>query len=180
MSSAQKIAVLAIAAALGGCSAASSGLSTGSISGTGAAGQANSAPLHDPTSRGIQVGSTAARAVKCGYNFDAPKLRASYLSFESQLNAADVEKATKAYDVAYNGVTKAVATKSDYCSATKTAEIKSDLNRHLAGDFTPAQAKAAAYEPSFWDSIGDGNGSESGPKFGTGDWWDKQAEKKGG
>jgi hypothetical protein len=172
----------ALALAAGGCSSASTGLSTASVSGTGAAGApaAPAAPVHDATSRALQVGSTAARAVKCGYNFDPAKLKASFLASEGAINPADVAKATQVYEIAYNGVTKAVLTKADYCSASKTAEIKSDLTRHLAGDFTPPPPKAVAYEPGFFDSWGDGNGSESGPKFGTNDWWDKQAEKKGG
>ena len=38
-------------------------------------------PAGDPTSRAFQVGSTSARAVKCGYNFDPNKLRAIYGAF---------------------------------------------------------------------------------------------------
>lgn len=172
-----KLRAMAIAltgAALSGCSGAS-GLTTGSVAGAGAP----AAPVNDVTARAMQVGSVSARAQKCGYNFDPAKLKANFLASETRINPADAGKATQVYDVAHNGVLKAVATKADYCTAEKTAEIKEDLTRHLAGDFSPRPPKIAAQEPGLFDSWGDGNGNEKGPKFGTGDWWDKQAEKKG-
>jgi hypothetical protein len=174
-------ALLATGAALAGCSG-NTGLTTSSVSGTAAttANAAPPAPTHDVTSRALQVGSTAARATKCGYNFDPVKLKANFLASEGKINPADVAKAEQVYNVAYNGVMKGVAAKPNYCTDTKTAEIKEDLGRHLAGDFTPRPPKVEVAEPGFFDSWGDGNGSESGPKFGTSDWWDKQAEKKGG
>jgi hypothetical protein len=169
------IALVLTAAALGGCSG-SPGLSTGSVAGAGAP----AGPVNDVTARALQVGSVSARAQKCGYNFDPAKLKASFLAAEGKINPADVGKAAQVYDVAHNGVVKAVATKSDYCTAEKTSEIKEDLTRHLAGDYSPRPPKVAAQEPGFFDSWGDGNGNEKGPKFGTSDWWDSQAEKKGG
>ncbi len=42
----------------------------------------------------------------------------------------------KIYDTAFNGVTKAIADQSDYCTPDRTKEIKGALNRHLEGDFT--------------------------------------------
>lgn len=160
--------------ALGACSG-SSALTTSSVSGTGATA---TAPPSDVTSRAMQVGSTSARATKCGYNFDPVKLKTNYLASEAKINPADVAKAEQIYTIAYNGVTKAVATKSDFCTPAKTAEIKEALTRHLAGDFTPPPAKVEVAEPSWFDTIGDGNGNDKGPGFGSGDWWDSQAESK--
>ena len=168
---------------LGGCSS-SSGLSTGSLFGGGeavasapAATVAN--PAGDPTSRAFQVGSTSARAVKCGYNFDPVRLKTNFLSSEAAaVSAADIPRVEKVYDTAYNGVAKAVAAQPGYCSPDKTADIKTNLTRHLAGDYSPAQVKKTAEEPGWFSNWGSGN--DSGPKFGTGDWWEKQTEAMGG
>ncbi len=169
-------AVLATAM-LCGCSGAS-GLTTASVSGSGATATAPAAPAHDVTSRALQVGTTAARATKCGYNFDPAKLKANFLAAEAKINPADVPKAEQVYTVANNGIVRAVATKADYCTPSKTAEIKEDLTRHLAGDYSPRPPKVEQEEPGFWDKVGDGNANDS--KFGTEDWWESQKDKKGG
>jgi hypothetical protein len=165
---------LMLSALLAGCS--SSGLTTGSVSGAGAP-AAPAGPVNDVTSRAMQVGSVSARAQKCGYNFDPGKLKASFIASESKLNPADVAKANQVYDIAHNGVLKAVAAKADYCSDAKTAEIKQDLTRHLAGDFSPRPPKVEKPEPGLFDSWGDGNASEK--SFGGEDWWAKQQDKAG-
>ncbi|MGQ0673369.1 MAG: hypothetical protein ACT4N2_10915 [Hyphomicrobium sp.] len=162
---------------LAACSGAS-GLSTGSNASSGATTAAPAAAVSDVTGRALQVGSVSARAQKCGYNFDAVKLRTNFLAAESAINPADVAKAEKVYDIARNGVIKAVATKADYCTDSKTAIIKEDLTRHLAGDFSPRPAKVEAAEPGFFDTWGDGNGNEKGPKFGSENWWESQTEKR--
>jgi hypothetical protein len=179
--------VAGAALALGACSG-SSGVSTGSLIGgegsaaaataTPAAAAVPGAPISDPTSRAFQVGSTAARAVKCGYNFDPVKLRTNFLATEAAtVSAGDIPRIEKVYDTAYNGVAKAVATQPNYCSPEKTAEIKANLTRHLAGDYTPAQVKKQPEAPGWfsnWTGAQDG-----GPKFGSGDWWDKQSDALG-
>mgnify|MGYP000844156534 CR=1 FL=1 len=140
--------VVLAALAVAGCSSA--GLTTGGIFG----GKAETAavtppnPNGDPATRALQVGSTAARAVKCGYNFDPMKLKASYLAYETGMGAdvAGVQKITQIYDVAYNGVTKAAAGDQKYCTPDRTAEIKTALTRHLAGDFAPVFKAAAPQE----------------------------------
>ncbi len=167
---------------LGGCSS-SSGMSTGSLFGGGQTAPAAAAvaanPAGDPTSRAFQVGATAARAVKCGYNFDPVKLKSNFLSSEAaSVAAADIARVEKVYDTAYNGVAKAVATEAKYCTPEKTADIKANLTRHLAGDYAPAQVKQAAPEPG-WFSNWEGAGS-SGPAFGSEDWWSKQTDAIGG
>lgn len=182
-----KIATLSFAMAsllLAGCSG-SSGLSTGSIFGAGAkpSEAAAAAPSgSDPTSRAFQVGTVSARAIKCGYNFDAVKLRASFLAAEAGSGATsdELQRVEKVYDVAYNGVTKAVQPQADYCTDARTREIKADLTRHLAGDFQPPASKIVAQQDGFFSGLFDGSTSENkGPSFGSNDWWDKQNDKVG-
>ena len=163
------------ALALGACSGAS-GVTTSSVSGTGATQAA--APVVDATSRAMQVGTTSARAVKCGYNFDPAKLKANFLAAESKINPADAGKADQIYMVAFNGVGKGVATKADFCTPQKTAEIKEALTRHLAGDFNPPPPKVEAVEPGFFDKLGDGNANDN--NFGKDDWWEQQDAKRAG
>lgn len=169
-------AVLVSALLIGGCSSFPS-LSTGSIAGTGAP-TAPAGPVNDVTARAMQVGALSARAQKCGYNFDPVKLRSAYIASEAQINPADVAKAEKIFDISHNGIIKAVAAKPNYCSDAKTAEIKEDLTRHLAGDFSPRPPKVEAQEPGFFDKWGDGAASEKGPKFGSDGWWEGQNNKK--
>lgn len=164
----RKIAlILFCSMAFAGCSG--SGLSTGSI--FGGAKATNTAavapapdPNGDPTMRALQVGSTSARAVKCGYNFDPAKLKAAFLAHElgRGADAASAARMEQIYDVAYNGVTKASAGEAKYCTPDKTAEIKAALTRHLAGDYSPNFKKKAEPEDSgmfsgFW-----GGGSSTG------------------
>ncbi|MFN0218466.1 MAG: hypothetical protein ACKVP4_06600 [Hyphomicrobium sp.] len=126
---------------------------TGSLFGGAAATAAPPPPLNDPTARALQVGTTAARAQKCGFNFDPVKLRTQFLAAESTLlgNPAEAEKLGQIYDTAYRGVGKAVADQGEaYCSAQKTAKIKLALNRHLAGDYTPAPPEPVEEEAGFF------------------------------
>jgi len=158
---------------LAGCSAGSS-LSTGSLFG-GSASATPAAPVaapvtvSDPTSRAFQVGTVSARAVKCGYNFDPAKLRASFLAYEvgSGLSSADVPRVEQIYDVSYNGVVKATATDKAYCTEARTKEIKTDLTRHLAGDYTPTPRKPVVAESGglFGDWGSSSSGTDSGSKF---------------
>ncbi len=108
--------------------------------------------------RAFQVGTASARAVKCGFNFDPAKLKTNYIAYEKQQpGGQDTSKVERIYDVSFNGVAKAVAAEGDYCSPGKTTQIKSDLTRHLAGDYTPNPPKVEEEEGllSGW-----GSGSE--------------------
>ncbi len=177
-------ACIAAAALLAGGCSSGSGLTTGSLFGSSSAPVAEAAPqpTNDPTTRAFQVGSTAARAVKCGYNFDPVAMRTNFLAAESAtLAPADLARVEKVYDTAFNGVAKAVAAEPDYCTAEKTKTIKENLTRHLAGDYSPAQVKQVAKPADDgWFSNWGGSGPDSGPKFGSGDWWDKQRDAIGG
>lgn len=190
------VLILAVAAALAGCSSGGSGVSASSVLGaapspppaTGAApaGQTGAivpvAPASTPTDRAFQVGSVSARATKCGYNFDAAKLKAAYMANEMGRGTADVTQVEKIYGVAYNGVMKAAVEDPNYCSDRKTQAIKTDLNRLLAGDFEPPKKAVVAQKQDDGGIFGgwfDSSSNESGPAFGSDSWWEKQNEKAG-
>lgn len=144
-----------VLAALGGCGAKLPGMSTSALSPAPAPAQS------DPTARALQVGTTSARALKCGYNFDPVKLRTQFLAAESAANPAGTDQLAKIYDTAFNGVTKAVAAQGEaYCSDTKVAQIKEVLTRHLAGDYTPPP-QAPAQDEGIFGSVGSANSGDS-------------------
>ena len=155
--------LLFAAALLAGCSAGSS-LSTSSIFGGSSStpAAAPALPASTPMARALQVGGTSARATKCGYNFDGNKLRANFMAAEATATpGGDMANVQKAYDTAYSGVSKAAATKPDYCSPEKTKDIKAALNRHLAGDYSPDAPKPEPVE----DGLFSGWGNSSAPEF---------------
>jgi hypothetical protein len=181
-------ALILAAAALAGCSS-SNGVSTAAIlesaptppAGASQAGVvAPMAPPSSPTDRAFQVGSVSARATKCGYNFDAARLKAAYMANE-MVRGTDTSQLDKVYQVAYNGVTKAAAEDPNYCSERKTQTIKTDLNRLLAGDFEPPKKAVVAekQEDGFFSGWFDGSSNDAGPSFGSEDWWQSQADKAG-
>jgi hypothetical protein len=147
----------ALSFAMSGCGASIPNMTTGSLFGGDAAKPAAPQVTNDPTSRAMQVGSVSARAMKCGFNFDATKLRTQFLATESPTlaNPADADKLGRMYDVAFNGISKAVADQGEaYCTPTKTQKIKEALNRHLAGDYTPAPPEPVAEESSIFGDVG--------------------------
>ena len=79
---------------------------------------------------------------------------------EQQPGAQDTAKIERIYDVSFNAVAKAVAAEGEYCSEAKTATIKADLGRHLAGDYTPRVVPKEDEEGLFsgWGSGSDGPG----------------------
>ncbi|MFM7084238.1 MAG: hypothetical protein ACKOW3_04430 [Hyphomicrobium sp.] len=168
---------------LSGCSTGSA-ISTSSLFGgsgsTSAIPQASPQNMNDPGSRAFQVGSVAARAVKCGYNFDPVKLRTSYLASESTLvSPEELGRIEKIYDTAFNGVAKGIADQANYCTEQKTAEIKASLTRHLAGDYSPTPIKLAQPEPGFFSEFFDSSAANKGPQFGSDNWWEKQKKAVG-
>ena len=128
---------------LAGCSGSGggAGLTTAAIldgAGTAAPGDAPSIAADDPMARPVQVGWTAARAQKCGFNFDAAKLRGMFLASEAQRGIAGdgLGKIEKSYDQTVATVRSNIAGDGDYCSDKRSAAIKADLQRHLAGDYS--------------------------------------------
>lgn len=150
-----------VALVLAGCGGSGSELlSTGSLLGE----SKPAAPVNDGAARAFQVGTVSARAIKCGFNFDPAKLKATYLGYERQQpGVPDMAKIEKIYDVSFNAVTKAVAAEGEYCTDTKTRTIKADLGRHLAGDYTPSAPPPQQDEGLFsgWGSGGSSEGYKS-------------------
>jgi aerobic-type carbon monoxide dehydrogenase small subunit (CoxS/CutS family) len=94
----------------------------------------------DPMARPIQVAWTSARASHCGFIFDPGQLRANYLAAEAQAGKtpAEMAKIERAYDYTRESVTDQIKGDLSYCTKERTAAIRRDLNRYLAGDYTPS------------------------------------------
>lgn len=162
-----RIAICALAAAvLAGCSGPS-GISTSAL----LSGDAQAKPGdvvatgNDPTSRAIQVGATSARARKCGFNFDPVKLKANFLAAETRAGTPpdQVQKADREYDYIANRVTTEIARDQTYCSEDRTRTVKTDLGRHLAGDFSASKSVAPKDSGGLFAGWGDGTGKEEKP-----------------
>lgn len=141
-----------LAMVLAGCSSGIAGLSTGSTANTSP--PVPTAPVVvKPADRALQVAATSARAGKCGYNFDPGRLRSGYIASEVQAGLAPAETATleKLYDATRTRVAASITDAEEFCSDEQTAVIKSDLKRHMAGDFSVSRApdRTAA---SWWQS----------------------------
>lgn len=172
-----------MAVGLSGCSGGG-GVSTASILGgeaapTPPAGQAS--VVADPGERAFNAGAVTARAVRCGYNFDPAMVRSSYLAHEAALGAMPEQmgKLQQTYDVAHNGVAKAAGADANYCTDRRTRDIKTELGRLLAGNFE-APKKQVVKEEGLFSGWLDGGGSDTGPSFGSSDWWESQQDKVGG
>jgi hypothetical protein len=128
--------LLLVAAGLAGCGGSGSSILTGA---TAASPEApGSVSSDNPQARPMAVAWTSARAQRCGFYFDPAKLRASYLAYEARQSPPDQRaNAEKTYDATYKSIRERVGQDPEYCSDSKSAEIKKDLTRHLAGDFKP-------------------------------------------
>ena len=98
----------------------------------------------DPLARPIQVAWTSARASYCGFIFDPGQLRANYLASEARAGTppTQMRKIEKAYDYTRQSVTDTIKDNLSYCNKERTAAIRADLTRYLAGDYAP-NAKVA-------------------------------------
>ena len=147
------LASLTMIMALGACSNAPlPSLTTGSLFGSKPDAQAAAAtpavpaaPVlrNDPTMRTLQVSRTAAKAQRCGFNFDAVKLKGNLMASEGSqggVDVAELAKLDKVYNGSFNGTMKASLADEGYCSEARTKHIKVELARHLAGDFAPGEA----------------------------------------
>ena len=140
---AMRTVCLGLLVALAACSS-SNPLTTSTLLGGGSA-KAPAAPTPEtPTDRAFFVGTTSARAQRCGYVFDPASVRQGYLAFESQQASAPevLAKAEKSYDYTVVSITKAIASKEDYCDDGQTAVIKRDLAQVLAGDYSSPTKKS--------------------------------------
>lgn len=93
----------------------------------------------DPLARPTQVGWTSARATRCGFVFNPQQLRASYLSAESSYGYSpqQMQKIEKAYDYTRESVLATINDDQTYCNKERLDAIRADLNRYLAGDYSP-------------------------------------------
>ncbi len=178
------VAALAISAiALGGCGGGSSGvgISTASLlDGGPAPGEAGGVSNADPNARPVQVAWTAARAQRCGFNFDGAKLKANFLASEARGGALQPQLAAteQVYDKTLITISSRIKGEEDYCSERKTAAIKADLQRHLAGDFTPKLPQEKQVAGSFLDGLIVDQGPQD--PFSAKSFWEDQAAKKSG
>ena len=103
----------------------------------------NVAP-EDPLARPTQVGWTSARASYCGFIFNPAALRANFLAAEAQAGNTpeQMQKIERAYDYTLQSVTATIKDNLRYCNNERTAAIRKDLNRYLAGDYTPSARMA--------------------------------------
>ena len=162
------------AAGLGaGCSGGASGLLTGST--PAAADAPGTLSNEDPVARPIAVAWTSARAQRCGFYFDPAKLRSSYLAFEARQPGADLAKAEKTYDSTFQTIRQRVGSEPDYCTDAKSADIKKDLARHLAGDFKPDFPKPKVAESCGFFGCG---GGSTGEKFSAEKFWEDQRRRE--
>jgi hypothetical protein len=105
--------------------------------------EAMSVKPQDPLARPVQVGWNSARASYCGFVFDPDRLRASFLDSEAQygLTPEQMKKVVHAYDYSRQATYDTIKDNPAYCNKERTAAIRKDLGRYLAGDFSPtAQA----------------------------------------
>ena len=132
------VAILCLAlTTLAACSTVSS------IRGTqGASNDAEATQMkpEDPLARPTQVAWTSARARYCGFIFDPSRLRSDYLAAEARKGATEsqMKKLKKAYDYTLDSVTITIQDDPTYCNKSRTDAIRKDLNRYLAGDYTPS------------------------------------------
>ena len=98
---------------------------------------------NDPESRAVQVAWTAARAQHCGFHFSPPKLKSSLMAYESGQGTQPEEliRLDKVYDLSQRSVAVRLKNFPDYCNPAVVQDVRDDLKRHLASDFTPRPRK---------------------------------------
>ena len=181
LSLAGAVTCAALLAGCGSSSNTSAGLTTASILGEGSAassGETLGIRNDDPMARPVQVAWTSARAQKCGFNFDAASLKSTYLAYEAS-QGGNVASAEKIYDQTANTIKTRTGPAEDYCSDRKSREIKADLQRHLAGNYTPnlPQPKAEVAQCGlFGGQCDSGEKKEFAPK----DFWQDQVDRRNG
>jgi hypothetical protein len=166
--------VLAGAAILAGCGGGGGGLLTGST--PAAADAPGTLNNDDPAARPVAVAWTSARAQRCGFYFDPAKLRSSYLAYEARQSGGEqLAKAEKTYDSTFKAIRERVTADPDYCTDAKSADIKKDLSRHLAGDFKPNLPKPKVVESCGF--FGCDGGSRDEP-FSADKFWEEQRKRQ--
>jgi hypothetical protein len=133
-----------LAVLLAACGNGSGGSTTGAL-------LVDGEPPNDSTTRALYAAAVSARAAKCGFYFDPAKLRASFLAAEARQGTTpeQLEKIERAFDYTRHSIAARIAKEPDYCSDLKTRQIKADLARCLAGDFSPPPKKVVADDSWF-------------------------------
>jgi len=128
------IAAELLAGPLSGCG------TVGSLTSKDPEQKARNVASNDPLARPTQVAWTSARASYCGFVFDPARLKANYMASEMQAGNTpeQMEKIERAYDYTLESVTATIKDNLSYCSTERSAAIRVDLNRYLAGDYTPS------------------------------------------
>jgi len=136
--------VASIAALAAGCSSSQSTLSSllPTVPGATASVPVAAPKPITPTDRAVHVARISARAQKCGYNFDAAKLKTNFLAAETGRGtpADELGKIDQAYDLINRRTVASIADAADYCNEKSTETIKRDLTSALAGQFDPPRA----------------------------------------
>lgn len=130
-------AIALLIAVLSGCGTVSK--FSGSDEGISSETEARNVRPNDPLARPTQVGWTSARATRCGFVFSPQQLRANYLSTESAYNSPQqMKKIQEAYDFTHESILTSINDDPAYCNKERLDAIRADLNRYLAGDYTPS------------------------------------------
>jgi hypothetical protein len=140
-----------LAVLLAACGKDSAGPTTGALLASGQDSVQSGVPPSDPTARALYAAAVSARATRCGYYFDPAKLKAGFLAAEASQGAASehLQKIERAYDYTRLTIAGRIAKEPEYCSDPKTREIKADLARHLAGNFSLPPKQLAPDESWF-------------------------------
>lgn len=130
---------LRLSAVLMGICLGLAGCSGGLGLGTGTQASAPAPPASTPAQRAVQVAWTAASARYCAFGLNPQKLKGDYLAWERTqgLPPGTIENVDAIYDKAFLTFYAKVKDTPGYCSKAKIEEIRPEINRHLAGDYTP-------------------------------------------
>jgi hypothetical protein len=134
------LASIAMLAALGlsACGSSAPSLMTGSLFGSGDTKKAAEPKPETAQDRLLQVATTSAYAQRCGYVFDPQSVLTQYFASEQALGTPpdQLAKIQQGYDQAFTRMSKSAAGDEGFCSEERTAGIKRDLGRVIAGDFS--------------------------------------------
>ncbi len=172
-----------LAALLSACGGGGAGLTTASVLDNdrtiAATSEVGKIKNGDASARPVFVAWTAARAQRCGFYFDAAKLKTSYIAYEQTqgVSGPAVANLEKAYDTTHKSITGKISGDADYCSERKSAEIKTDLNRLIGGDYRPNFPEAKVAQVGAFEGLWS---DPSNKKFESGEFWKNATENRSG
>jgi len=142
-----------LAAALTGICLGLAGCGGGVGLGTGTQASVSGPPPSTPAQRAVQVAWTAASARYCAFGLNPQKLKGDYLAWERAqgLPPETIESVDAMYDKAFLTFYAKVKDTPGYCSKAKIEEIRPEINRHLAGDYTPRKPAAIENDETPFD-----------------------------